>query len=400
MLRKFVLLFLLLLSPVAFAAGNQLSQYEYKQLSGAFKLMEEGSLTQARKLLKQAQPNMKSDYAKALVFQNLAQIALHSEQFSVALKNLKQAKVLNALPKDQQDNLDHTLGQLYCMQESWSSCIKHLKQWMAAVPGSVKPSDHLLVAQAYSQLESWKLVLPHISKAINAKKIAPQNWYQLKVVAHVRLKQWSQAAKQQQVLLRHYSDKPGEWRQLVSLQLQAKQRKSALATQRLGYNRKILRKPTDYTLLAQLLMNQNIPYQAGIVLQEGMKAKVVKASVRNLRILSQAWIVAKEMDKAIGILKRLNQIAPNEKTAAQLAQIQIQERKWKGAEATLVKALKKSVEPAELQLMLGITRLNMKKYDAARSAFDQAGKSSKYEKTVAGWIRYLDQMNAVNELRG
>ncbi len=271
---------------------------------------------------------------------------------------------------------------------------------MAAAPASVKPSDHLLVAQAYSQLESWKLVLPHISKAINAKKIAPQNWYQLKVVAHVRLKQWSQAAKQQQVLLRHYSDKPGEWRQLVSLQLQAKQRKSALATQRLGYNRKILRKPTDYTLLAQLLMNQNIPYQAGIVLQEGMKAKVVKASVRNLRILSQAWIVAKEMDKAIGILKRLNQIAPNEKTAAKLAQIQFQERKWKGAEATLVKALKKSVEPAELQLMLGITRLNMKKYDAARSAFDQAGKSSKYEKTVAGWIRYLDQMNAVNELRG
>lgn len=400
MLKTIILGCFIILPAVASAAAPQLSPYEYKHLSLAFKFMEEGSLTEAQNVLTQAQSKVKSDYAKALVFQNLAQIALHREQFSVALNNLKQAKVLNALPDMQQNNLSLTLGQLYCMQESWSACIKHLKEWMAIVPDRVKPTDHLLVAQAYAQLEKWESVLPHISEAISVRKVAPENWYQLKVVSHVHLKQWAQAVKQQEALLKFYSDNPAHWRQMVSLQQQDKQYKSALATQRLGYTRGLLNSSSDYVLLAQMLLSQGIPYQAGLVLERGLKSRVIRASSRNLKTLSQAWIMARETDKAIAVLKRLNSISPSEKTSTQLAQIQIQGRQWKGAEVTLIDALRKSREPARLQLMLGIARLNLKKYESARSSFSQAAKNSKYEKTVSNWIRYLDQMDAANELRG
>jgi len=403
MLKK--LLLCCVLCCLAFTSANaeqpKLSKFEYTQLTKAHKLLENGQWRDARKLLKEAKGKVKSDYAKALVAHNLAQIALQNEQYKTAIKHLLEVKKLNALPEDQQVSISHTLGQLYGSEHNWKSCISHMKQWMAAVPNKVKANDNLLVAQAHAQLEQWKSVIPYITRAIRSKRVAPENWYLLKVAAHIQLKQWKSAVKQQQVVIQHYANKASHWRQLVSLQMQAGQRKSALATQRLGFSRKLLRKESDYILLAQMLLNQQVPYQAGVVLEEGLKAKAVKGKIRNLRLLSQAWIMSKEHDKAIRILKRINRIAPSEKTSLLLAQIQLQTGAWSGVKKTLKVALQnKPKKSAQMYLLLGIAQLNLKHFQAARSAFEQAGKSSKYAKSVANWMQYLDQMNAANEVRG
>lgn len=401
MLRIFIICCALIAPWSAMAAQKTLSQFEYKQLSGAFKLMEEGQLTAARAHLLEAQKKVKSDYAKALVFHNLAQIALQRDQFKPAIINLKAARALNALPDKQQINILHTLGQLHCMQEEWNLCISNFRNWMTEAPQEVKPNDHLLLAQAYAQIDRWKSVIPHIKTAIKSKKVAPENWYQLLIGAHIRLKQWPLAVQQQQILIRHYSHKPSHWRQLVSLQLQSGRRKAALATQRMGFERKLLRQAKDYTLLAQLMMNHQIPFHAGKVLEEGFKHKVLKGSKKNLQLLSRAWMQSKESGRAISALKKLYRLTPTEKIAIQLAQMQLLDKSWSAAEATLLNALqKKSKQPARLQLMLGIARINMKDYESARESLEVAAGDSRYSKSVKNWIRYLDQMDAASEQRG
>lgn len=401
MLRSLITVCFLLFALQGHAAKPALSAYEYKQLNAAFKSMEAGQWKQANQQLLAAEQKVKSDYAKALVQHNLAQVALQQERYSSAIKYLKATQALKALPDAQQINLLRTLGQLYCMQEAWKSCVSNLQQWMASPGVSVKANDHLMMAQAYSQLKRWKSLLPHITKAIRYKGIAPESWYQLKIAAHIELKQWKQAAKQQQVVIQHYSSNPKQWRQLVSLQIQAGDRKSALATQRLGYERKLLVSGKDYELLAQLMLRSGIPYHAARVIEQGFQKGVIKQNAKNLRLLSSAWIRAQEKPKAIKVLSKLNSIAPSEKVSLQLAQIQLQEKRWNQAEKTLSNLLtRKPKKIAQIKLMQGIAQINQKHFEQARISLAAAEGDAKYGKMAANWIRYLDQMEMDLQAKG
>ncbi|WP_154715133.1 tetratricopeptide repeat protein [Neptuniibacter caesariensis] len=401
MMRAFLSVFLFVLCLNANGASKALSQAEYKLLTSAHALMETGQWVTAQQQLEAAQPKMRSDYAKALLAHNLAQVSLQRERYKSAIKHLLTAQSLKALPENQQINILHTLGQLHCMEEAWKKCTFYLSDWMKTAPGDVRANDHLLIAQAYSQLEKWHSVLPHIGKAIAQRNIAPENWYQLKIAAHINLKQWKSAAKVQQVLVKNYSTKAQHWRQLVSLHMQAGDRKAALATQRLGYQRKLLRNGKDHKLLAQLLLSHSIPFHAGEVMAAGLKRGVLKADRRNLELLGTAWIQAKENDKAVKVMERLYRVLPTEKNAQRLAQAQLQAEQWHGAEKTLLHALRsKPKKPATLQLMLGIARINLKHYPGARDALVEAGSHGQHKTAVNNWLRYLDQMDAATEQRG
>lgn len=298
-------------------------------------------------------------------------------------------------------NLQHTLGQLYCTEAQWKNCIREISQWMQQPEAKARAEDYLLLAQANAQLERWREVLPPIRAAISQRKVAPASWYLLQIGAHVQLKQWAGAVRQQQQLVQHYADKPEYWRQLVSLQVRQGAEKQALATQRLGYQRGLLNEARDYRLLAQLLLNQQLPYVAGEILDKGVRKGVLRANAKNLDLLANAWIRAREDQRAINVLNRLQAQAPRQSRAVRLAQLHLKTGQWHSAETLLLKALQqKPAKPAELQLLLGIARVNMKQFEQARSAFVNASREDRYARSVAGWMRYLEQLEAASERQG
>ena len=389
----------LMLLPMVASAEAQLSQREYLLLTQASKSIETEQYAEAHKLLIQAKGQVRSDYARALVSHNLGQVELQRERYDKALQHLQDAYTLKALPEDQQTGLVRTLAQLNCMEEHWKACISYLERWMQTAPDKVKGDDQLLLAQAYSQIEKWSRVVKPIGAAIKSRRVAPENWYQLKVVAHIRLKQWKSAIREQKRMIRHYAGKPGHWRQLVSLHLQVKDHKSALADQRLGFERGILRKSDDYRLLAQMMMQAEIPFYAGQVMQQGFDKRVLSVNKANLALQSRAWIQAKESKKAVQVLSQLNRVAPSKKTLTQMAHMQIQLQDWQGAKSTLVKALKRSQGvQAKLQLLLGITRIKLNQYEQARHSLAVAASNKRLKDTADSWIRYLDQISPDSQL--
>jgi tetratricopeptide (TPR) repeat protein len=400
-LRIFLLYSLLIVPLYSLAAEKQLSRFEYQQLNGAFQLMEKEQWRQAKTQLLAAKSSVESDYANALISHNLAQIYLRNDEYDLALKYLKEALVLNVLEEKQQLNIHHTLGQVYALKEQWELCVKHMLIWMKAMPNLVQSNDQLLIAQAYAQLSRWSSVIPHIRAAIATKKIAPESWYQLKVVAHVQLKQWAQAVKQQQARLGHYST-VANWRQLVSLQIQAGQERNALATQRLGYSAKLLRTGKDRLLLAQLMLSQNMPYQAAEVLEQGLKDQTLNVNIKHLKLLGQAWALAKENKRAAAVFARLYRMDKSSKTALQLVDVQIKGSDWHGAEKTLNLALSRSLgeyDLEKLQFMQGVVRLNMKRYDAARESFSKVADEGRYQKLAVNWMDYIEQIDELEKLR-
>lgn len=394
---RYLLIAVLMLLPLTASAKAQLSQREYQLLIKAFESLEAEQYQAAHVQLMAAKDQMSSDYARALVFHNLGQVELQSERYGKALGHLRSAYELKALPEEQQVGLIRTLAQLNCMEEKWKACIAHLEHWMGEMgktsPQMIKGDDHLLLAQAYSQRENWAKVIKSVSAAIASRKVAPENWYQLKVVTHIRLKQWRAAIREQKRMIGHYADRPDHWRQLVALHIQVKDRKSALADQRMAFERGLLQKAQDYRLLAQMLLQAEIPFYAGEVVQQGLKRGVLKQSKKNLQLLSRCWIQAREHERAVVALAQLNRLAPNEKSLTQMAHMQIELQDWNAAQKTLLKALKGGQgKQARLQLLLGITRIKLKHYDKARHALAAAASDQQLKAAVEGWMQYLNQI--------
>jgi tetratricopeptide (TPR) repeat protein len=386
------MLFLLWL-PVFANAQVQLSQRDFALLKPAFEAIDEGKLKAAQQQFLKAKKQIRSSYAKALLLSNLGQLELQWQRYSKALPYLTKAYQLKVLPAEQQVGLGHTLAQVHCVKEQWRSCIRYMNQWMSVSAIKVTGQDYLMLAQAYSQLNQWEKVIQPIAAAINSRSVAPQSWFQLKVVAHIQLKQWSRAIKAQQKLLKHYAANEDNWTQLVSLQLQAGNHKAALASQRMGYERGILVDAADYRLLAQMLVQADIPFYAGQVLEQGMKSGTLTANRKTLQLLSDCWVKAREAKKAVAVLVRLNRASPSDKSLQQQAHMQMQLRDWRSAEFTLQELIKRSkAEQPEAQLLLGIVRIKLKRFLKARQALVLAAKNKQQKSIADSWIRYLEQI--------
>ena len=397
-----LLLFILLSLPVFASAKAQLSPGEYKLLTRAGTLLQEDKQDEAYLLLLKGQESVRSRYGKALVQHNLGQVELHREKFSSALQYLQQAYRMNALPDSQQLDLQRTLSQLHCMEEQWQPCIALLQDWMTKAseeaPDKILAGDYLLLAQAQSQIEHWSSVVESLSRAVQLrtakKESVPEGWYQLKVVAHIQLKQWPDAIRDQQRLIEHYANKSEYWRQLVSMHQQNKDPQSALSAQRIAYEQGLLDKASDYRLLAQMLLQDKLPFFAGQVIEQGIEKGLLKPGKKNLELLGHCWMQARETKRAISVLVELNRINPDQERTIQLAYLQMELRQWQAANSTLEQALqKKAKNPAKLQLMLGITRIKLKRYKQARQVLHAAAGNRNLKTTAESWLRYLKQIS-------
>ncbi len=399
-MRHFFAILLMCLPLLAYSV-EQLSQKDYKLLMQAFKHIESNQPVLAYNHLSKAKTQVRNDYARALVHHNLGLLELQRDHYTRALTHLTQAHHYKKLPEDQQLNLAHTLAQLNCMEEKWQFCINYLKNWMAQRPDQVKETDQLLLAQAYSQLKKWQAVIKPVSMAIASRRVAPENWYQLKIAAHLHLKQWQAAIREQKRMLHHYADQPKHWRQLVALQLQVNDSKAALATQRIAYEHGLLRKAKDYQMLAQMMLQAQIPYYAGQVIEQGLEKGILKSNRKNLKMLSSAWLQARESRKAVTALVRLNQLSPDRQSLTQLAQMQIELQKWQSAHITIQKALKQVKNSQErLHLLLAITQIKLHHYEKAHHALVVAANDQHLKSSVDRWMRYLKQINSQSEAPG
>lgn len=388
------LLALILLLPAICFAKPELSQRDYRVLTTASKLLENEEYDKAYQHLHKAQQQLRNKYALALVAHNLGQIELIRERYPAALEHLETAYRLDALDEAQQLQLSHSLAQLNCMEEHWRRCIDYLKGWMSAAPDQIKGKDYLLLAQAYAQLEKWSALLGPIDRAIASRKKPPQSWFQLKLAAHIKLRQWKSAISTQKTVLSFYAEKPENWRQLVSLYLQRENHRQALATQRMGFDRGLLQKARDYRLLTSLMLQAEIPFFAGQVMQQGLDNSVLKANERNLKLLGRCWIEAREYSQAILVLQRLNTLKPSTRTLTQLAQLQLQQQDWESAKRSLTDALDtKPKDKAKLQLLLGIAQIKLKHYRQAKNTLLAAASDERLKPSVEGWLYYLDQVN-------
>jgi len=144
--------------------------------------------------------------------------------------------------------------------------------------------------------------------------------------------------------------------------------------------------------MAQLYLQAEVPYKAATLLQEKMDAGVVPKNEKHYRLLSQAWMLSMEDEKAIPALQAAAKLANDGELDHRLANAFLNIGKYGDCVTSANTAVRKGSlkNPDNVQISLGMCLYNLRRYPDAKAAFNKAAKTPRSQRTAAQWIRVID----------
>lgn len=374
----------------------------YKKLQEAQELADQENYSKAIAALKSAKSGKINDYEKALVEQMYAYVYFGQENYpkaATAYQNITQ--LTNGVPEAITQEAYYNLAKMRMLQERYPESLKALNTWFSRVTNP-SAEAYILRAQLYYQLEKYKKALPDIQKAITkhraSGKTPKETWLLLERAIYYQNQDYKGMARSLQALVSYYS-KPEYWLQLSGVYNELGQSSKELATLEAAYEQNMLVKENSYIALAQSFLAKEIPYKAAKVILEGMQQKKVEQSAKNLRLLGDALMLAKEYQQAVDVMARAAKASGLSKDYYKLAQIYAQRQQYQQALQYIDKSLtaKNPVKAEKSYMLRGLVLFHLKRLDESQQQFQKLAKVSGQEKKAQQWIDFLASEKAHQE---
>ncbi len=376
------------------AEKKALSQQTYKVLMAAQASFGTASVTKAINNLKTLLAKLeKKPYEQAIVLQTLSHAYISQEDYSSAIPPLKRSVELNALPPEPQQQIYYDLIRLYMATEGFTEAINLLNTWFTQVD-SPQAEAYIMLATAHLQLGHFKQAIAPLNQAITMTEEPKESWYQSLLGAYSELKHYEQCTTLLHTMLQHFPDRPNYWRQLAGIQLTEDKYSDALTTMELAYLRGHIKTEQELLNLAQLYLHLNAPYKAATIIENEMKRGDINKTEKNWEHAANAWLLARETDKAVAALEKAKALLRNPQLGLRLAQLYMESQRWEEAGKTLNTIIRDgkldSANTGQAWMLLGIVRHETHSLDKARTAFKQAEKYSKTANSAKQWLAFLD----------
>lgn len=394
------------LSPPALAAEGEaqaapkaepvpsLRDRAYKRINRARELAEQKKCEEALESLESLRTDSRAnDYEKALAWSTTAYCQQELKQIERAILAQQEVLALEQIPASLRSNTQYGLAQLYLSQERWAEAAEQLELWFTSQPDPGS-SAYTLLGQVYYQLKDYKRARQPMEKAIEVARIkgerVKENLYLLLRAIYYADNDYPRLAEVLKNLVQDYP-KRDYWMQLAavySLMEQPLKQTAALEAARLqGF----FTQGNDYITLAQVYLASGAPLKAAEVLREGFDQEKVETSTRNLRLLADAYVLAKEYDRAIETLKLA--AGPDAEIDLRLAQLYMETGQWLAAAETARTALKKGGLAREdvAHIVAGLSLFELKRLDEAKAAFVRAAADERSRKMAEQWQGFIQR---------
>jgi tetratricopeptide (TPR) repeat protein len=253
----------------------------------------------------------------------------------------------------------------------------------------------MLLGQAHFQMRQYEEAKQPIITAIELYReqgrVPRENWLLLLRVIYWELKDFPNMLVVLEELIEAYP-KDTYVLTLAGVYSELGDTKKQLALTEALYEKGYIEGKSHAVNLANLYLLHGIPVKAAKILEKEIAATNVKADVRNLRLLSQAWYSAREDRKAIPPLRQAAAISDDGELYIRLAQSHINLEEWNEA----ADAAKKGLASGNLKrkdtanIMYGMALFNQKKLEQAKRAFAAAAKDKRSKRAAQQWIKYAD----------
>lgn len=372
-----------------------LREQVYSQLSRAQQLADGGDLNGGLAVLANVESKLSSmnSYERAMLWNFYGFMHYGQDNIDKAISYFSKVVEEDPIPDALLQGTLFSLAQLALGQERYQDSLAYLDQWQQAVGGEPQVKALVLRAQVLYQLKRYEAALAPIVAAISQTEKAGQrpdeNWYVLARAVYFELDQIDNVAAILVQMIKHYN-KPEYWVQLAGVYAQLGQDKKQLAVLEAAYVQGYLSKGQDLLNLAQAYFVNDIPYKAGVTLQQAIAEQKVEANLRNLKLLAQSWVAARETDKAVAALAQAAALSDDGELDAQRAQVLLNAERNAEAMAAAEQALTKGglKQPGNMYLVIGMAALNEQDFNTALQAFATAKQFDDVRRTASQWERY------------
>ncbi len=379
--------------------AQSMSKKVYDKLTEAQELIEGKQYEQGLAALRDLEREKKlTPYEKAQLYNYFAYTYFTLEKYQDAIRSYEKVLKQPELPEALIANSLYTLAQLYFITEEYKKAVATIEKWFK---NTEKPSEnaYMLLGQGYYQLEQYKKSLGPLKKAYKMVKDRgdqpKQNLLLLMRVDYYNLGDYKNMVNVLKELVVLYP-KTEYWLTMAGAYSELKKLEKQMSIMEMLYERGDLVRGNQQLNLANLYLLHEVPYKAAKVLDKGMKKGVIKKIVRNLRLLSQAWLQAQESKKAIEPLRQAANLSKDGDLDIRLAQAYINLDRYKEAVDALETGLKKGgiKRRDTAQVMLGLANFELQRFNASIKAFTKASKDKRSRKTAEQWLAHVKSEKA------
>ena len=373
--------------------SQELSRSTHKALNEARELMDEGqhdaALTELEQLLSKVE---KRDYERGLTLQALGYAYLGMERERDAIDAFERSLAVEALPDTPRLKLQNMLARLYARTEQYEKAYGYLEDWFAEIEDR-GADDYALKANILAQLDRSEEGIDAISKAIEISDRPREQYYQLLVSLQYRSDRFAQAADTLQTMLSFWPDKGQYWTQLASVYLNLERNEDAHAVLELAYRKGLLENENELLRLARTGLSISVPADAAGLIEREIERGRVEASEDNWALAGQAWMRAREWERAIAAYDQAAQLGSPGKYHLQRASLFTRTNDWQGVISAAQKALEDNDldRPGKAHILIGRGYLELGEHDQAIAAFQQARNYSDTAQQARQWHQYADR---------
>jgi tetratricopeptide (TPR) repeat protein len=375
--------------------AQAVSKDVYERITAAQELVDaedyQGALRSLNRLY---DPDKLTEYEQANVLNYLGFVHYNMENMPEAIATYKRLLAIPSLEPQMAKQTTFTMAQLLTVEERYQEALSTLDQWFS-LETNPAPEPFILKAQIHYHLSEYQAMVQPIENAMqvaqNRGKPVKENWWGLLNFAYFQQENYAKVRDIQKTLLQSWP-KARYWKSLAGAFTELGEDEKLIYAYDAAFTQGMLVKGTEFVTMAQLYLQAEVPYKAAVLLQEKIDAGVVVKNEKNYRLLSQSWSLAQEDEKAIPALQLAAGMAKNGEVDARLANSYLNVGKYDDCVGSANTAIRKGglKSPDNIQISLGMCLYNLRRYGDAKSAFREAAKVPRSQRTSGQWIRVID----------
>ena len=375
--------------------AQAVSKEVYERIQKAQELVDEKQYQQALKSLNSLyNPDKLTEYEQANVLNYIGFVYYNIDDIPNAIRTYERMLALPTLEPQMAKQTTYTMAQLLTMEENYAKALTTLNKWFV-LETNPPPEPFILQAQLFYNLNRFKEMIPAIDNAMRVAKErgkpVKEDWWNLLNFAYFQQEDYRKVRDIQKTLLQNWP-KARYWKSLAGAYTELGEDEKLIYAYDAAHTQGMLIKDTEFVTMAQLYLQAEVPYKAATLLQEKMDAGIVPKNEKNYRLLSQAWMLSQEDDKAIPALQAAAKLTKDGELDQRLANAFLNVGKYGDCVTSARTAIRKGglKNPDNMQISLGMCLYNLRRYGDAKEAFSAAAKSPRSQRTAGQWITVIN----------
>lgn len=374
--------------------AQAVSKEVYDDIQKAQEAVDAEDYQAALRILGSLQRQELTNYERANVLNYVGFVHYNMENVRQALRTYEQLIAIPELEPQMLKQTVYTLAQLHMMEENYQESLNYLEQWftLESNPG---PQPYILYAQNLYQVDRYDDMIDPILTAMDIARERDipikEDWYVLLNFAHFQQENYAEVRNINKILLQNWPKKR-YWFQLAGAFTELGEEDKLIAAYDAAHTQELLTREPELVTMAQLYMQHEVPYKAAKLLETEIERGRLQANAQNYRLLSQAWQLAMEDDKAIPALQEAARLDEDGELYLRLANAYLNQ----GDYGECADAARRGLQvggidtPANAQITLGMCLYNQKEYQSAIEAFRAAAGTERTRRMARQWIDVIE----------